>query len=166
MKNNQNYDVNYFIEKFSKIDEKNFITKNFNRGSAYCANGHCGVNENNCISNETLPEEAKALQKVFSKLKVNILDTLDIFPIYRGVLVIDGVTMPSFIKNYSTIAALINNGLISQYQQPTPKQRILAALYDIKILEGTQEPKVIIEYRTVEVDNKVKNLAKEELILN
>lgn len=36
----------------------------------------------------------------------------------------------------------INNGDNEKYQQPTPKQRILAALYDIKKLqEWEQEPK-------------------------
>jgi hypothetical protein len=30
------------------------------------------------------------------------------------------------------MAAVINDGESSEYQQPTPKQRILAALYDIK----------------------------------
>lgn len=33
----------------------------------------------------------------------------------------------------------INNGDDSRYQQPTPKQRILAALYDIKKMNNEQE---------------------------
>jgi hypothetical protein len=50
--------------------------------------------------------------------------------------------------------ATINNGYNERYQQPTPKQRILAALYDIKKLqdgdgtiptETTSGPQVIVK---------------------
>lgn len=37
-------------------------------------------------------------------------------------------------RKYSTKVASINNGNDRRYQQPTPKQRILAALWDIKKL--------------------------------
>ncbi len=39
----------------------------------------------------------------------------------------------------STSIIDINNGDHPQYQQPTPKQRILAALYDIKKMEQKPE---------------------------
>lgn len=38
----------------------------------------------------------------------------------------------------------INDGRFSQYQQPTPKQRILAALYDIKKLQSPEVKEKIV----------------------
>ncbi len=38
----------------------------------------------------------------------------------------------------------INNGYNSKYNQPTPKQRILAALYDIKANQALEQAKEII----------------------
>jgi hypothetical protein len=50
------------------------------------------------------------------------------------------------------LASAITVGTHSRYQQPTPKQRILAALYDIKKMQQpVEEPKVkeIIRYVAV-----------------
>lgn len=52
----------------------------------------------------------------------------------------------------------INNGNDFDYQQPTPKQRILQALYDIKAKQQPAEPKEKIIYRTVVIDSAVKEL--------
>lgn len=56
--------------------------------------------------------------------------------------------------------AYINNGIHPRYQQRTPKQRTLAALYDIK---KAQQPEVKIVYVTV--DQPVRELQKKELSL-
>jgi len=58
-------------------------------------------------------------------------------------------------------AVAINNGGDPRYQQPTPKQRILAALYDIKVKQDAEKPKVEkprIVYVTV--DAAVRELQK------
>lgn len=62
----------------------------------------------------------------------------------------------------------INDGYISDYQQPTPKQRILAALYDIKKM---QDPKPIvppreerIKIKYVSIDAEVKELITDKCL--
>src|SRR5689334_15882823 len=50
----------------------------------------------------------------------------------------------------------INDGCDRRYQQPTPKQRILAALYDIKTMQNTEPPKEISrEEKTFILDGKL-----------
>lgn len=63
-----------------------------------------------------------------------------------------------------TMVWKINDGADYKYRQPTPKQRILAALYDIKRMQEPKQPEVI--YKVIEVDRKVKELVKQERILN
>lgn len=132
------YNVDHFINKFRAIPEEMWCTSDFITGSgSKCANGHCGIRSIIDFNNESM-----ALQKVFSPLMVTGM----------GVLIND-------YANYSLKAAYINNGNTDQYQQPTPKQRILQALYDIKAMQDKpkeEQPKVI--YKTVEVDRKVKKL--------
>lgn len=59
----------------------------------------------------------------------------------------------------------INDGIIGAYLQPTPKQRILAALYDIKANQQPEPVKEIepVKERTVyvTVDQAVRKLQKE-----
>lgn len=66
----------------------------------------------------------------------------------------------------------INDGLDMRYQQPTPKQRILAALRDIK---AKQEPQCAVEKLLtpakervvyVAMDKKVRKLGKAKLSVN
>lgn len=50
----------------------------------------------------------------------------------------------------------VNNGVYGQYQQPTPKQRILAALYDIRekeLSEANLKAATIIVNTEIEVLN-------------
>lgn len=140
------YNVDHFINKFRAIPEEMWCTTEFINGSgSKCANGHCGIRSIIDFNNESM-----ALQKVFSPLMVTSM----------GVLINDYV-------NYSLKAAYINNGDTDQYQQPTPKQRILQALYDIKAMQDKpkeEQPRVI--YKVVEVDSKVKALTKQEIILS
>lgn len=112
------YDVDYFLRKFKKIPEEKWCTFSFVNGKSRCVNGHCGIT--NMLAN--LTEESIALQKTFSVLSIT-----------SGMKIInDGLLS----DDYSLKAAYINNGESDQYQQPTPKQRILAALQDIKKLQG------------------------------
>lgn len=65
--------------------------------------------------------------------------------------------------NIGSFVSSINDGTDKRYQQPTPKQRILAALYDIKAMQQpkVEEPKVV--YKTVVIDSAVKELQTAEL---
>lgn len=56
-------------------------------------------------------------------------------------------------------ASEVNNEPFDRYQQETPKQRVLAALYDIQKLEAPkEEPKKKIEYtvREVEIERDIR----------
>lgn len=59
----------------------------------------------------------------------------------------------------------VNNGRHRKYKQSTPKQRILAALYDIKAKQQpvAVEPKEKVIYKTVVIDSAVKALQEAEL---
>lgn len=156
-------DVKYFINKFGAIPEENWCTEFLStKDGRACANGHCNVKGttwaffNPHIMNFspifTLTDESKALQKVFSRLKVHYMPNLTIV----GAVTDGWHTGKS--PEYSTIAAEINNGLTVEYQQETPKQRILAALRDIELLEEQD--------RAVEQTNKImqtENLLEEAL---
>jgi hypothetical protein len=149
------YDVDYFINKFQAIPEDKWIRLRLYHEDtgACCANGHCGVRAEGHITEE-YPEEAKELQKVLAPLPVHYTN---------GDPIEDA-------GNYSKKAAYINNGIAKEYIQETPKQRILAALYDIKKMQskdidtgGKAEPKERIVYVSVPVS--ITEQAKE-LITN
>jgi hypothetical protein len=107
------YDAQFFIDKFDAIPEEKWTTGFFELNGAHCANGHCGVTDSNYKSNI---KEADALVALLRTLEITTLTDYDGFGIFE-------------------ITANINDGFTSEYQQETPKQRILAALYDIKKLQ-------------------------------
>lgn len=131
------YTVDYFINKFEAIPEDRWVENQLEQiiiparkflkitikkaKLAHCANGHCGVTrENNSVLfplDKT--QESIGLYKVFGVLNLTDRwnDTIE-----------DN-------EEYSNKAAMINNGATREYQQSTPKQRILAALRDVKKLE-------------------------------
>jgi hypothetical protein len=92
-----NYDVDYFINKFTKIPEQLWQTMDYGRGETCCAMGYCGAK-----SAVDLTDEARALEDLLG-----------------------GHYKPQSI----------NDGCDPRYLQGTPKQRILAALYDIKKMQ-------------------------------
>lgn len=111
------YDVDYFIRKFEAIPEAKWCTGEFINADARCANGHClayrmGIDNN---------PELVGLIAVFDQTALHNWNNAELIKI-------------SF-PHYSHKASCINDGMTSEYQQPTPKQRILAALYDIKKLQ-------------------------------
>lgn len=120
------YTVDYFISKFEKIPEGNFISNSlYNEIGGKCVNGWCGVT-NCCEPNK----ESAALQTLFTTLPVTWFDHGD-----------TPITESWDYEGYSVKAVYINNGGANEYQQPTPKARILAALYDIKKMQSeTIEP--------------------------
>lgn len=97
------YNVDFFIDKFSKIPERKWIIGSYgsNDDGPHCAYGHCGARDIPFY----IGNEAMALAKLFV-----------------------GKLQPHEV----------NDGKDPVYQQPTPKERILAALYDIK---QSQQPK-------------------------
>lgn len=145
MKAETDYNVDYFIAKFEAIPELNWVSGFFGNHDKHCANGHCGVTDNN-LYEELL--EANAL--------ADILEMLDV----------------TFSGNYHlkifNVTAGINDGRISKYKQPTPKQRILAALYDIKASQKVEEvkPKIKEVIRYVSVPKTVISQAKQLVTKN
>lgn len=147
------YTVSYFIKKFEAIPEWLWLIGSQgeieNKGEyPHCALGWCRnkygnygytdvQNNGDPLSEET---EGSSLAKLF----------------YNHGIYFEGRDAHG--------VAFVNNGEHPKYQQPTPKQRILAALYDIKRIQEPKQPEVI--YKIVEVDRKVKELVKEERILN
>lgn len=125
------YNVDYFLAKFSAIPEDQWICHSqideFNRR---CALGHCmlpGMTEHQYLEDYTrfsghLTKEGHELGILFSPQDLSI----------EGAIIV----------------ATINNGVDPNYWQPTPKQRVLAALRDIKAKQGQVEisdPPVYIE---------------------
>lgn len=107
---NPTYDVDYFIKKFEAISEDMWCTHaQTNSHGQHCAWGHCGIT-NEQIGFRELDNHA---------LKVIQLTRKSGFEWHLG----------------NKAFANINNGAFLEYQQPTPKQRILAALYDIKKMQ-------------------------------
>lgn len=120
-------DVDYFINKFEKIPESKWSGMDWEVDGARCVNGHCGVGRDNYAKGTP---ESIALNKLFDKIAVTTIGR----------------------NNYSSFywwkTVSVNDGNTKEYQQPTPKQRILAALYDIKNTQQSKEekPKVIHVY--------------------
>lgn len=104
------YNVDYFIKKFEAIPENLWICDEWGKDDKHCAGGHCGVDKGNV----GITDMFKALD--------NILNGLKITPVWKD-----------FFTAYA--ATQINDKETKEYQQPTPKQRILAALYDIKKMQ-------------------------------
>lgn len=125
------YTVDYFINKFEAIPESRWTTNFFDQDDKYCANGHCGMRE----SELEKTREALALAELLKPLKRSTWSRYGGDPIYE-------------------VTANINDGETAEYPQPTPKQRILAALYDIKAMrekEKAPEQKVKTVYVSVPV---------------
>lgn len=114
------YDVNYFINKFSKIPEKRWITDTF-----------VGVNPlNRCARGFCLT--AKSAFKAWRGK-----DAVEVLREYNEELVaLDGLFGQ---VSEGIVIALINNGWVKEYQQATPKQRVLAALQDLKLEQESAE---------------------------
>lgn len=113
----EKYTVDYFIGKFEAIPEDQWAVDTFNRGGRKCVNGHCGARYAHIVQEQT--GEVAGLQRVM-------------FPLCKDVKMIMDIKEYEIATRYSITAARINNGTDDRYQQATPKQRILAALADIK----------------------------------
>ncbi len=116
------YTVNYFIKKFEAIPEENWMVnrfsykKNFLSKRTFCAQGFCMPLKllklmGSMPKNERLTIEVGCFTEWFDLVKL---------------------FEPGREGNFELVVGGINNGINERYQQSTPKQRILAALYDIK----------------------------------
>jgi len=121
------YDCDYFIKKFEAIPQDGMICNaQYDKLGRHCAYGWCSPDAGKLgirlgefkYGDQT--KEGQTLYKLF-----NFLPQLNF---------VNGI--PDCHNN----PASINNGLYIEYQQDTPKQRILAALYDVKALEASQSP--------------------------
>jgi hypothetical protein len=142
------YTVDYFIQKFEAIPADRWRTHMLqDECGRKCANGLCGV-----TAEMTATSESLALKDIFSVLKLTRTS---------------GCKMDADFADYSVKVEYINDGIVNEYQQPTPKQRILAALYDIKTMQSKDtsqpQPKERIVYVSVPVS--ITEQAKE-LITN
>ncbi len=156
MENNKNYDVNYFIKKFEAIPEDKWCT------------GAC----NKIIKTV----KRKKVLLIFNKEEINTIDTycaIGHCGARNGKSITSNKEVYALLhlKNHLSIGCFpvteINDRYYPQYKQATPKQRVLAALYDVKkYQESLIQPKETIKYVTVEVDKQIKELSKEELVLN
>lgn len=110
-----NYTADYFLTKFSAIPERLWCEFSRSVGEQRCALGWC------------YPE------KIMAKLS----QTAGAYPVSdeeKALIVLVKILNPKFG------AGGINNGLYKEYPQKTPKQRILAALHDIKKMQEQQQP--------------------------
>jgi hypothetical protein len=141
----QIYDVNYFIAKFKAIPSEKIGYCQLTG----CAYGQCQSVDGYSDGAET--KEGIALNKLMSSLpNLKVSRTAEFEP-YQGT------------------PARINNGDVVQYQQSTPKERILAALYDVKALQDKENKpameivtKEIIRY--VAVDSVIRTSTMETLV--
>lgn len=145
-----NYNVDYFIKKFEAIPENKWAVRSFivRKKRTFrkplvqcCAQGWCNINGSNVerivIGDDTTNKEALALYALFPPLRNGLQWRLPI--------------------------GEINNGEDMRYQQPTPKQRVLAALYDIKNMQ--QPPTESIEKTVyVSVPTSITEQTKELIL--
>lgn len=127
------YNVDYFIIKFEAIPEGKWGEVDLLKNNKRCAYGLCGM-INYCLP--TL--EAKALGVIFKNLILSGFNTV----------------LCDFVYVEGNVIH-INDGNTNEYRQPTPKQRILAALYDIKAAKAVEEAQQIINTEPVNHDTPI-----------
>lgn len=116
------YTVDYFINKFESIPEERWIKHQlFDDNGNCCANGHCGV-----VSNVINDRYGKLHSSFLHNPESRSLNTL-------------------FNTHLNMLAHEINDHGDKTYYQPTPKQRILAALYDIKKMQYPELSNTTVE---------------------
>lgn len=123
------YTVDYFIKKFEEIPEENWVIGEFRNDNGCCAQGHCGMNSfnaNHVWDNHDVSNTPTHLHEAHA-----------LFWMFKSILCI-GV-------------ADVNNFESEEYPQPTPKQRVLAALCDIKKLQQPKEGEIKTEQTFVPI---------------
>ena len=132
-----NYDVNYFIDKFEKIPEENWCIGMPQDGiGKMCAAGHCGYHTMMFFND---CEEAVALAMLLQPL--------------------------SGRRDLYEAIYYVNDQILIQYPQDSPKQRILAALRDIKAMEAKPQYPDITKTLAVLPSDEVSDLTQHPHIL-
>ena len=136
-----NYTVDYFIKMYEQTNEDEWCILNFNIGNKFCAYGYCDIKN---PGNGVFCEKGKLLQRLFESIKITRKATA------------------SFINP----VMVVNDGDALEYQQPTPKQRILAALYDIKKLQEPKHIDITKELAVLPIQETSDVIATKETILS
>lgn len=126
------YNVDYFIKKFEAIPENQWITGGLGYKGRHCALGHCGVTN---LSHHN--KESSALGQLL------------------------GLSCPGEVWKINDLAAWSDPVCDPYRHLPTPKQRILAALLDVKAKQQSEVKERIVY---VTVDASVRELQKQTLI--
>lgn len=146
---NSIYTVEYFINKFDAVPSWRWTTNALVKTKYFLFNTFCA--QGLCLM-ECDYQRAKEATKRQAPLELNLSDGYD-----------ELVALQKLLGG-SLMVAKINNGNNEQYQQPTPKQRVLAALYDIyektygRKYGEVETSKEKIVYKTVLIDEAVKTL--------
>ena len=157
------FNIDYFIKKFTAIpeedwcinkfiDKKEYLVKKENKflgipytstekkvKTTFCAQGHC------------MGGSQAAEYVISKKQQIGLVEISKSYPEWNALLHIFG------FDSKHLFVAHINNGDDPMYQQPTPKQRLLKALYDLKEKE-LKDKKSIVPAKSI--------INTEELILN
>lgn len=100
--------INFFIEMFSAIPEEKWIEHEYiNSNHCACALGHCILYDRETLANEL----------IYSNSSPTAQRLRDLF------------------RRYNCTPNDVNDGFDRDFQQPTPKQRVLAALEHFKKIE-------------------------------
>lgn len=137
------FSLDYFIEKFKSIPDNRWnVGHQIKDDGTHCALGHCG---------ESYGPEQMALSDILGNIRVKIAKKVT-NNVYNVGEVID--------FSYLGKIAAINNGETEEYQQSTPKERILAALYDVKKMQQPKYEDVTKELAVLPV-SETSDLVKE-----
>lgn len=132
------YSASYFIKKFEAIPEKHWIVDQY---SSYlggkCAQGHCGIAYTGHVVSEGL-----ALNGLMSLLPAVRRSTLKFIEDQGAVVEISD--HHTWCEHASIPwAGFVNNGLVPEYPQVSIKQRILAALRDVRELTAVRDARAL-----------------------
>lgn len=151
----EKFTVDYFIKKFEAIPEELWcVGEQYNRNTKQrCALGLCNFEHDGTRKLGAFDVNSESDRLSYILPPVEVIKNISGNSGYES----GGIADREFGNN----VAAINNGESKRYQQPTPKQRILAALYDIKKLSEpvTELPSPEMDFvKAIEIKEKNKNL--------
>jgi hypothetical protein len=121
------YDVDYFINKFEAITEEKWAILTFQSyDGKRCALGHCFSERTLVKLNNAGVENGTTLYKPTAEEFATEFKESHSLCLHL---------CPDSANKGSEMVIQINNGDDPRYQQKNPKQRIIAALYDIRKLQ-------------------------------
>jgi hypothetical protein len=126
------YTVDYFIKKFEAIPKNRIISGSQGENGYHCAVGWC----------KNIRGEYGNCSPTFKGHRCFSPEAHALYLLFKGA----GIYGITSTADSGWNVADVNNGDNPKYQQPTPKQRILAALYDIKAMQRFRLTKRPISY--------------------